>query len=673
MNLDGGAPARGFGAFRAYVGEWIERSPTPGLLTLSIFVGLGSGLAAVLFGELIDAIEWVLYDRLLEDALGSWPRWVLIAVPAIGMVPVGWITLRFAREARGHGVPEVMLAVESAGGRIRPRVVAAKSVASALTIGGGGSAGKEGPIVQIGSALGSFLGQIFSLRTEHVTLLLACGAAGGISGTFNAPIAGMFFAVEVILRRFTARFFSVILVASVLANITSTAIVGNDPVISIPHYALETPAVEAPLYALLGILTALVALAFTRLLYLSEDGFGKLRWPPVLLMPVLGGALVGVLALLDRDILGLSQEALGDALVGETAGGTLALLLVLKLAATVITIGSGGSGGIFRPSLVMGSMIGGLFGMAVVEFIPADTGNPGAYASVGMAAFFAGAARAPVTSVLILFELTRDYEVVLPAMIAVATATLTSSVLSAGTIYTIKLRRRGIQVSEERQPQNVMQLLRVSEAMDRDVIRLEADDPVPQIIAALGPGSDRVAVVVDDGGGVLGVLTHSDLNAAITAGDLEKTSASLCSRDVSTAYPDQTLHEAMTTMTERQVHSLPVVRRFDGHLVGTLGKSDINRAYLRATRAEGNDSQQVMFEDSEVRPLEVRVMRGSDVADCLIRDAHLPADAVIVAVRRDGNTLIPRGDTALVPGDVVTVVARREVASNVRSLFGIQD
>lgn len=653
---------------RVAIGERIERSPTVALLLLAVFVGLGSGLAAVGFAKIIDGIEWLLFTKLLDEGLDGYPGWLLLLIPAIGALPVGWITLRFAREARGHGVPEVMLAVESMGGRIRPRVAIAKSIASAFTIGSGGSAGKEGPIVQIGSALGSFTGQVFALKQEHITLLLACGAAGGIAGTFNAPIAGMFFAVEVILRRFTARFFSVILVSSVTANITATSIVGNEPVILIPRYALESPVVEAPLYALLGIVVALIAVGFTRLLYLAEDGFGAMRLPPAILMPVLGGVIVGSLALIDRDVLGLSEEALSDSLLGDSPARTLGILLVLKLLATVVTIGSGGSGGIFRPSLVMGAMIGGLFGLAVTEFVPAETANSGAYASVGAAAFFAGAARAPVTSVLILFELTRDYDVVLPAMIAVATATLTSSVMSKDTIYTAKLRRRGIQIEEERGPESVMQVLRVSEAMDRDFLRLAPDDRVPQILASFGR-TDEVCIVVDDEGNIHGTLNQADLTGVIAAGDLERTAGELCDRDVGVAFPDQTLHDAMMTMSEREVHSLPVVRRIDGQLLGILNRADINRAYLGAMQSGSGESLRFTFEDSEVSPQELRVISGSPVADLLIRDAPLPPDAVIVAVRRDGRTLIPRGDTMLRTGDVVTVVSRREVADDVRLLF----
>ncbi|MQA00158.1 MAG: hypothetical protein GEU80_12675 [Dehalococcoidia bacterium] len=327
-------------------------------MVVASVVGLAAGLGAVGFALLIDGIHWFFVDLVVNDLLGMLPGWRIMLAPVLGMILVGPITQIFAPEAKGHGVPEVMLAVETRGGRIRPRVAVAKSIASALTIGSGGSVGKEGPIVQIGSAFGSTVGQALRLTEENTKLLVAAGAAGGIAATFNAPIAGVFFALEVILRRFNTRNFSVVVLASVVATATAVLIRGDEPAIPIPAYRLEHAA-EIPLYAMLGVVCALVAVAFIHTLYWAEDRFAELPYPPQIWMPIVGGLGVGALALIDPAVLGLGEEAVDTALQGETAVQTMSLLVILKLAATSITIGSGGSGGVFRPSLFLGAMVGG--------------------------------------------------------------------------------------------------------------------------------------------------------------------------------------------------------------------------------------------------------------------------------------------------------------------------
>ena len=446
-------------------------------MMLAVIVGLAAGLGSAGFAALIDGIDWFFFDLIYEDALGDLGAWRLILIPALGALLVGPITQIFAPEARGHGVPEVMLAVETRGGRIRPRVAIAKSFASALSIGSGGSVGKEGPIVQIGSAFGSTLGQVLRLSDDTVRLLVASGAAGGVAGTFNAPIAGVFFALEVILRRFTTRNFSVVVLSAVVATVVAATFQGDEPAIPVPDYQLES-AFEIPLYALLGVVSAIAAVAFIKLLYWSEDRFEELPFPPLVLMPVVGGLAVGALGLIDRGVLGLGEGTMDEALNEQTAARAMALLFVLKVAATSITIGSGGSGGVFRPSLFMGAMLGGAFGSIVHGVAPDVTATSGAYATVGMAAMFAGSARAPITAVLILFELTRDYGIMLPLMTAVAASTVVSQLLSPGTIYTIKLQRRGVHIDEEQEPLNIMQQLRVADAM-------------APMMEAFGPRNDR--------------------------------------------------------------------------------------------------------------------------------------------------------------------------------------
>jgi CIC family chloride channel protein len=517
---------------------------------------------------------------------------------------------------------------------------------------------------------------VLSLSERHTKLLLACGAAGGIAATFNAPIAGMFFAVEVLLRHFTTRNFSIVLLASVVATVVAQAFHGGGAVIPIPEYKLQSPLIEIPLYALLGAVSGISGIGFTRALYWAEDRFSDLPFPPLVLMPVIGGLSVGVLALFSDDVLGLSESAMDSALNGNSAVRTMALLFVLKFVATALTIGSGGSGGVFRPSLTMGSMIGGVFGGAANRLLPGLTAASGAYATVGMAAMFAGAARAPVTSVLILFEMTRDYSIVLPVMTAVAVATLVSHMLSEGTIYTIKLARRGIEIQEDRPAISVMQALRVADAMSPATATVSRDTPVSEVVEVLGSQSEILALVLDDDGELYGVITHVDLNNAIAIGNYEKAAADICTTNVGTAFLDETLHQALARISDYDVHALPVVRRgAPKRPIGVLRRSDITRTYLKEMERRESAISRLAALDSdvssdEVRSIDVRVLAGSQLNGKLLSESRLPEGAILVTVRHNGVTQIPHGTTRLQAGDEVTVALTERAMDEVLGMFG---
>ena len=328
-------------------------------MVMASFVGLATGLAAVAFDQLITGVDAVLFDWLFADVLRTGATWPIYVAPAIGGLLCGVFTYRLARDVRGAGVSPVLVSVETRGGKMNPWTAVTKPIASALTIGSGGSAGTEGPVVQIGAALGSSFAQVLRLSEENTKLLLAAGAAGGIAATFNAPIAGVFFALEVILRRFNTRNFSVVVLASIVATATAVSLRGDGPALPVPlaESTRLVSAIEIPLYALLGLLAGVVGVLFIRALYWTEDRFDRSPVPP-LLLPAAGGLLVGLIALANRDTLGIGGDALDQMLGGDGGGGTLAILLVLKLAATAVTIGSGGSGGVFGPSLFIGAALG---------------------------------------------------------------------------------------------------------------------------------------------------------------------------------------------------------------------------------------------------------------------------------------------------------------------------
>ncbi len=336
---------------------------------LAIAVGVGGGLSAVGFHELIEFLNEDVFGR-LNDSLDGLGRASVVPALVIGALLVGPMVTRWASEAKGHGVPEVIEAVAVRGGRIRPRVPVVKAVASAITISSGGSAGREGPIVQIGSAIGSLIARPFKMSDRRRRTYVAAGAAAGVAAIFNAPLAGVFFALEVILRSFTARGFSTVVISAVTANAVWRVLVGDDPVLTAEVYRLEEP-IELVFYGLLGIAAALVALLFVWVLYVIEDWFEASPIRPEL-RPAVGALAVGVFGIASVDLLGAGLHGIDKALAGEFATSTLLLLVLGKMLATSLTLGSGGSGGVFSPSLLIGALLGATFG-DVITRPPAPT------------------------------------------------------------------------------------------------------------------------------------------------------------------------------------------------------------------------------------------------------------------------------------------------------------
>ena len=443
--------------------------------TLAIAVGIAAGLGAVAFRWLITLFQNAFFDG-GQHVFSFLHSYYVILLPAIGGVLI-WLLIRYTHsgEAKGHGVPEVMAAVATRGGRIRPRIALVKTLASSICIGSGGSVGREGPIVQIGSTIGSVLGQTLGLSTEWVKTLVACGAAGGISATFNAPLAGIFFAHEVILGRIFTRHFGFVVISSVISDAIAHAFLGNQQSFAVPNYTLNT-SWELVLYFLLGAGCALIAVGFTWFLYKLEDIFDGLKVPGYV-KPILGGIGVGVIGYYFPYLFGVGYTGVEQALLGNIAIVTLASLLILKILATSLTLGSGGSGGIFAPSLFMGSMFGGIFGDVVNRLLPGHVSPSGAYAIVGMAAVFSGAARAPITAIIIVFEMTRNYAIILPVMIAVVVSTFIADRLNHESIYTIKLKRRGIDIHSQEEV-DVLEKVTVADIMTRNYSTVDPDMPI---------------------------------------------------------------------------------------------------------------------------------------------------------------------------------------------------
>jgi CIC family chloride channel protein len=669
---------------RRQLADWLRASPS-GLMPLALLVGAGAGGGAVLFRYLILWFTELFSGRSDYSNAGHVPSphfpglgvFFVVAIPVIGGLVYGPVVDRFAKEARGHGVPEVMLAVAERGGRISPAVAAVKSLASALCIGSGGSVGREGPIVQIGSALGSTAGQVLRVSETRLRLLVACGAAGGIAATFNAPIAGVFFALELILRDFAAESFGAVVFASVTASVIGRSAFGNHPFLALPGFHLVSPA-EFALYAALGILTAVAGVAFTRVLYGFEDLADRLwRWPEAW-RPAAGGVLLGLLLLALPEMYGVGYPVLERGIQAHYVAWFLLVLMAGKIAATSLTIAIGGSGGVFAPSLFMGAMLGTAFGTGIHQLFPGATAPAGAYGLVAMGGVFAGAARAPITAVLIVFELTGDYQIVLPLMVTVVIATATASLLSRDSIYTLKLRRRGIDILQGRQA-NLMEVLTVTEAMRLLPTPVNASATISEVIDRLAAERLDALPVTDPDGTYRGAITSRQVEEAARANRLDSLAIDLIDT-TATLTADQTLQSALGALIEHDRAGLPVASADGDRLIGWVTHTDVLRAYNTRIR---QSAQQTAAQPQAIVPtpgplilpastidthlqrlrvVELELTPAAAPTGKTVRDISWPASTLLLAIRRDGQTFLPTQETQLAAGDRLTLLTPADQA-----------
>ncbi len=549
------------------------------MVVIAAILGFLGGLAAVAFRKLIEFVNLIAWGEgpVTIAHLSALPAWWKILVPAAGGLIVGLIIYRFAREAKGHGVPEVMEAVALHGGRIRPRVVIAKMFASGICIGSGGSVGREGPIVQIGSALGSTIGQWLKIDPSRLRTLVACGAAAGIAGTFNAPVAGALFALEIILGDFGVIYFSPIVVSSVAATVVSRHFLGDFPAFNVPAHSL-VHASELLAYSGLGVLAALAALAFTNILYVFEDAFDRLRVTPPL-RTAIGGAIIGLMGLFVPQIFGVGYEVIEGALRGGLVWHFMLALVLLKILAVSVTIGSGGSGGIFAPSLFIGAMLGGSVGTVIHSFWPTATAGAGAYALVGMGAVVAAATRAPITAILIIFELTGDYKIMLPLMISSIIATMLATRLQQPSIYTLKLLRRGIDLRRG-QAVNVLEDIPVGEIVRSEVAEVSPEESLASLISKILEQPQRTLFVIDDDRRLLGIVAIDEIRPVLK--DPAALEGLVIAEDVMAddrcpnASPDDSLADMMKYLGTYQ-GQIPVLE--GQRIVGVIWPEDVIKRY----------------------------------------------------------------------------------------------
>jgi chloride channel protein, CIC family len=633
---------------------WL-RAGRGGMFLLALLVGAGSGLGAVAFRYLIYFFTWAATGHSQFGQQGyagsAHLPWLglgfFVVIPVIGGLLYGPLIYNWAREARGHGVPEVMIAVADNGGRIRPQVSVVKAVASALCIGAGGSVGREGPIVQIGSALASGLGQWVKMPENRLRILVACGAGGGIAATFNAPITGVFFGVEIILREFSIDALFTVMLAAMIADVTAIPFLGDKPFLSgFPAGIVLHHPRNYLLVAVLAVIAALMGLAFKAVLYKTEDLWDFLwKGRPEWARPAVGGIALGLLLLAIPQLYGVGYPVMYKATAGQYVLWFLILLAFGKIAACSLTIGIGGSGGIFAPSLFIGVTSGMAYGDLVRHVFGPGAGQPALYAVVAMGAVFASAARAPLTSLASVVEMTGDFSLTLPVMLAVAIASMTSRALSYGTIYTTKLLRRGTDI-DRTTPWRALADLKIADAMRP----FRPPLPVPPVTAASTEGG------------------HAAPGKAALPGPV------VYQADPHALFATESIAQALRQLEVYGHDGLPVLSADGRQIPGWVTAPDVLRAIGRqvtSARAQTRQTQASAdwdqadpgaFPQHPPTPLpgyrftEIAVTAASPAAGRKLGDVSWPPGSTPVTVLRGRQLRPAQPELTLAPGDRVSLL-----------------
>ncbi len=555
-------------------------------------IGVVSGLAAIIFRFLI--LNFSVLFLFLPQVMGilGW-----LAAPFVGGLIVAFIVVKYAPEAKGHGVPEVIEAYALREGKIRFRVPLLKSVASAICIGSGGSCGREGPIAQIGAGAGSAVASVLNFDKRERRTLVVCGLSSGIAATFNAPLGGSLFGIEVLAGGIIGFSILPVILASVVATALAELVLGGSVSFQAPLFVMGHP-IELLFYLVLGIVFGIVSVIWMRGFYAIEDLLEKLRVSKYLL-PAIGGLLVGVLALgtiyfedifvysgevtatqpYYPAIMGVGYAFIDATLIGGVALGALIIFGIFKLLATSITLGSGGSGGVFAPTLFMGAAFGGAFGLLFSVVTPWAVTQPMAFALVGMASLFAGAGRAPITCIVMLMEMTADYSLILPLMIAVSASYLVSSLMETESIYTLKLSRRGVRLQRGTHVE-VLRTIHVGDVMTKDPTMLHPTMTTSQVFEIIDKTHHTKFPVVDDFGNIIGIMIAEDLFQAPKEDGREYQVRELMNPEFLHLAPDCTMDSALQAMINRdEGHAVIVNPSAPSKMIGYITKADVLKAY----------------------------------------------------------------------------------------------
>ncbi|MBI5929012.1 MAG: chloride channel protein [Chloroflexi bacterium] len=651
------------------------------LLILAVGVGLATGVFVWIFRTGIEFFHEIFIDgvqhELSRTLIGSGAA--IFSLALAGLV-VGWVMNRFVGEERHHGVAGIMESVALVGGRLPYQRIPFKALASSISLGAGASVGPEDPSVQIGANLGSLIGQKSHLSEEQVKLLVAAGAASAIAAAFKAPIAGVFFALEVILYgAFSSAAVGVVVLAAVISSAFTQAIEPNPEMGPFSH-TLGSP-LEIPLFIPLGLLLAPIASLFIRWVYFQHDWWHHHIHLPRPLKTALAGVLVGIVAIFLPEIMGTGRETMNEVLSGE-AKFALTMLLMLgaaKLLMTGISMAGGFVGGIFAPSLFVGTMLGGAYGLVIDHFIGGGSHAtpPEVYAVAGMAAMMAGVVRSPITAIMLVFELTNDYRLILPIMLTTVICVLIAERIEPSGMYIFGLRRKGIHLQEGRDI-DLMQGVKVGEAMLKPAPSLPEKASLIELRDTLRRLKTFSLCVVDEAGLLTGIVTLSDLQRAYDMhGEKPLTVGDICTRNPITVTPDDVLWTAIRRMSLNDVGRLPVVEPGTRQLVGFIGRHGVMRAYNIAIAHKLEDQHTAerlrLHTLTGAHAYEYYLTINAPANGKLIQEIHWPAESVVASIQRGGRLIVPHGSTQLVTGDKLTLVADPSVAKELTYILEGRD
>jgi len=555
------------------------------LIITAAFIGLLAGVAIIVFREAVDLVHEFVFIQgyeLLRIEEGGWRRLLLPLIPMFGMVLLIPLSLLFPGKVNGYGFTRFLRRVNLENGVINAKNIFIKIAATAITIGSGNSAGVEGPIAQIGGALGSQVGQKFRVSGARMKVYIAAGCAGGIAGIFNAPIAGIFFAAEIVLLgTYEISSFAALVIASALATVVSRAYYGEIPAFPIPDYHMVNPFVEMPLYALMAVIFGMLAVVHIRFFYFVRDKFQALPIPAQI-KPIIGAFMVGSIGIVFPQIMGDGYEFIEQTLSGYGVVWVLLALIFLKSIATAITLGSGGAGGVFAPALFIGAVAGGAFGGIVHYLLPGYTATPGAYATIGIGAFLAASTHAPMTAMFLLFEMTGNYMIIVPIMLTSILGTVTASKFYRDSIDTVDFTREGIDIHEGREVA-ILKSIRVGKAITEEVDFISETANINHLLELFAMAKDSFYFpVINHTGRMVGVVSMQDVKTILH--DEEQRVCflvgAICSRDVISMTPDDNLYDAMQLFDVKGIEEIPVVESMeDQWVLGMIKRRDVIAAY----------------------------------------------------------------------------------------------
>jgi len=560
-------------------------------LLLGGIIGVLGGYGAVVYKDLIKEVKYLFFDtpgafwgvktligyRTIPTSI------ILIFIPAIGGLLVGLLAKFFKGAHKGEGIPKAIDAVASKGGVIEGSTGFLKTLGSVISLGTGGAGGNEGPVVMMGSSIASSIGRYLSVSPDRLKILVGCGAAAGLAAAYNAPLGGALFSMEIILRTFNAKSFSPIIIASVFATVISRTYLGSEPAFKTSTFHLATN-YEFIFYVILGVLAAFTAVYFVKVFMKIDEYFDSKEKIPIWLKPAIGGLSVGMIGLYLPGIFSFSEAAVDNTIFNSTPFVILILLLLFKPIATSLTIGSGGNGGTFSPSIFTGAMLGGAFGQVVNYLFPAITAPPGAYALVGMAAVVAGTTHASLTALIMVFEMTDNYQIILPLMLTIIIATTISKSILKGSLYTLKFDREGKGIDIYGRKVSVLKSMFVKDLLEHNADIVNENFTFKQVLQAVKSSRFNYILVKDKSSNLVGRIDFQDIRNAVLDEETRNildflVAGDLMTKELSLITDDKNCEEALTSMEKEDLDYLPVISVDNGKYYGIIARENILKRY----------------------------------------------------------------------------------------------